>query len=141
MIIVLNGERPFSWNRYWAGLHWAKRSKEAERVRLLVLAAIPPDCVIFDHPVRLIFTVYFKGKMQDASNICIKPYEDALIGFLIADDAPEHVASVTAIPRKDNKNPRMEIEILPCGEPLSFDAAAAYLSEKNRELWERLANE
>lgn len=114
MKITLDGERPFSWNKYWAGLHWAKRSEEKERVKLLVRSVIDPDCQPFTQPVNLTFTVYFKNRPQDASNICVKPYEDALIGWLLTDDNPEHVASVTTIPRKDKNNPRMEIEITPC---------------------------
>lgn len=112
MLITLEGERPFSWNKYWSGLHWSKRSAEKERVKLLVRAAIEPDCVMFDRPVKLIFTVFFKGRMQDASNICVKPYEDALIGWIIQDDSPEYVTSVTTVPKKDNKRPRVEIQII-----------------------------
>ncbi len=111
MLITLEGERPLSWNKYWSGMHWAKRKAEADRVHWLVRSQLSPDCQPASQPVRLSFTVYFRGNQQDASNICIKPYEDALIGWIINDDSPAYVSSVTIASRKDNNRPRMEIEI------------------------------
>jgi hypothetical protein len=38
-------------------------------------------------------------------------YEDGLIGWLIKDDKPEFVRSMTTVSLIDRKNPRVEIEI------------------------------
>lgn len=112
MKIVLENERPWSWNKHWSGQHWSKRSAEKERVRWLVLGELDPDAKLFANPVEITFTVYFKGRMQDCSNICVKPYEDALIGRVLQDDSPKYVRSVTTISLKDNKRPRIEIELI-----------------------------
>lgn len=110
--ITLEGERPLSWNKYWSGMHWAKRSAERDRVKWLVRSQLDPNTPMFTQPVEIHVRVYFKGKMQDCSNICIKPMEDALIGWLIEDDSPEYVTAVRVESRKDNKRPRVEIEVI-----------------------------
>lgn len=112
VLIVLEGERPLSWNKYWSGMHWSKRSAEKERVKMLVRAEIDPNCQMFDQPVEIRVKAFFKGRQQDCSNICVKPYEDALIGWLIKDDSPNYVQRVTTESHKDNKRPRIEIEIV-----------------------------
>ena len=111
-LIVLNGERPVSWNKYWSGMHWSKRSAEKDRVKMLVRAELDPNCQMFAQPVEVRVRAFFKGKLQDCSNICIKPYEDAIIGWLIEDDSPEYVTAVRVESHKDNKRPRVEIEIV-----------------------------
>lgn len=110
--IVLEGERPYSWNKYWSGMHWSKRSAEKDRVKLLVRAELDPSVQMFAQPVEVRVRAFFKGNAQDCSNICVKPYEDAIIGWLIEDDSPEYVTAVHVESRKDNKRPRVEIEII-----------------------------
>ena len=112
MKIVLDGERPFSWNKYWSGMHWSKRSAEKDRVKLLVRSELEPSVQMFTDPVEIHVRAFFKGNVQDCSNVCIKPYEDALIGWLIEDDSPAHVTAVRVESHKHNKRPRVEIEIL-----------------------------
>ena len=110
--LVLENERPKSWNKYWSGMHWTERTRERNRVHQLVRSQIDPDAAkIFPVPISITVTVYFKNKPQDISNLCLKPYEDSLIGWFIKDDGPEHVASITTRSRIDPERPRMEIEL------------------------------
>jgi hypothetical protein len=112
--LILNGERPMSLNDIYAGVHWTKRKAEADRVHLLVRQAIDPDtCKVADELVDIVVTVYFKNRPLDASNIFAKLYEDALKGWLITDDSPEYVSSVTTRSRIDKTQPRVEVEIVP----------------------------
>ena len=111
--LTLIDEKPISWNKMYAGLHWSKRWAEADRVHLAVRAALDPDCQIFENPVEITIRAYFKNKREqlDASNIAAKIYEDGLIGWLIKNDAPEYVRSMTTVSLLDRDNPRVEIEI------------------------------
>ena len=120
MKIILQGERPWSWNKMYSGIHWATRAKEAARVHELVwyeylenhrdiTAAAPP---IFENRVDILVTVYFKNKPMDADNICDKFLIDGLIGIWLADDTPEYVRRVSTQSEVDKENPRMEIEIV-----------------------------
>lgn len=111
VLIVLPGERPMSLNKVYAGVHWKVRKDEAERVHWLVRAKIDPDEPMFERPVNITVTAYFRSHPFDASNILIKLYEDGLKKRLIADDGPRYVRSVTAISRVDRKRPRVEILI------------------------------
>lgn len=110
--IVLEGERPISWNKYWSGMHWSKRSAEKDRVKMLVRECLDPDTPMFSQPVEVRVRAFFKGNAQDCSNVCIKPYEDAIIGWLIKDDSPQYVTAVRVESRKDNERPRVEIDIV-----------------------------
>lgn len=112
-LIILEDERPKTWNRYWAGVHWATRKEEADHAHAIVRAAIDPNVKPFDCQVNITVTTYFKGQMQDSPNTCTKPYIDALIGWFIVDDSPEFLDEVTTRSRKDNDNPRVEILITP----------------------------
>jgi hypothetical protein len=112
VLIVLEGERPSSWNKYWSGMHWSKRSAEKDRVRMLVRAELDPNAQMFAQPVEIRVRAFFKGNAQDCSNVCIKPYEDAIIGWLIEDDSPQYVTAVRVESHKDNKRPRVEIEVV-----------------------------
>lgn len=110
MIITLNGERPKSWNEFWSGLHWASRSQWNNRVKLLIQSELP-EMPPVSYPVSVTIRVFFDKRPLDASNICNKPYIDALIGRVVADDTPKWMPSVTAESHIDRKNPRVEIEI------------------------------
>lgn len=112
MKVVLRDERPLSWNRFYAGMHWTKRSAEAQRVKALVLAELlKVNVIAFQGPVDIGVTAYFKNRPQDPDNICSKVYIDALIGRVLFDDGHTHVNSVTTRSRVDRKKPRVEIEI------------------------------
>lgn len=111
MKIILEGERPMSVNKIYAGMHWSKRNAEAHRVHLLVREQLDPGIAPLDYPVTIQVTAYFKNRPLDASNICAKMYEDALIGLVIHDDGPKFVTSMTTRSRVDKKRPRVEIEV------------------------------
>lgn len=115
--ITIPDERPTSWNTFYAGAHWSKRKKEADRVHQMVRYALPSSVVDsgpLSERVDITVRAYFKNRPQDASNICAKLYEDALIGWVIVDDKPEYVRSMRTISEVDKKNPRVEIEVVPC---------------------------
>ena len=113
MKIVLRGERPISWNRYYSGVHWAKRASMARDIHSLVRSNIYgkkiPD---FDEPVHITVAAYMKGKLIDPDNVCAKLYIDGLKGLVIEDDTPEYIRAVTTMVRKDNENPRVTITII-----------------------------
>lgn len=118
LLIVLTGERPTSWNQFYAGTHWTERKREADRVHTLVYAYLFdfPDLSVFHNPVDITVTAYFDHHPQDASNICAKLYEDALIGLLINGDGPKWVSSMKTESRIDKENPRVEIRIQEVGK-------------------------
>lgn len=111
--LILPDEKPISWNKMYSGRHWSERSAEAKRVHMVVRAALDPEWAIFDVPVAITVTAYFKNKrvQLDASNIAAKFYEDGLIGWLITDDKPAYVQSMTTVSLLDRSNPRVEIEV------------------------------
>lgn len=112
--LVIEGEKPPSWNELWSQSHWTKRKEIKDRCALVMRAAVDPDkAFIFECKVTLEIRVYLKGKMMDWSNVCIKPYEDALIGLYLKDDSPKYVAGGTVRVYQDKKNPRIEIDINP----------------------------
>lgn len=111
MIITLPGERPISWNKLYAGTHWAKRKKAADEAHSLVHANIGAWVKTFSVPVEITVTAWFKHRPLDADNICAKLYIDGLIGTVIHDDKPEFVRSVTTVSHIDKDRPRVEIEI------------------------------
>lgn len=110
--LILKGERPTSWNKYWAGTHWSVRKQERDRVHATVRAAIDPDkTFIFDNPVKITVSVWFKNRPLDCFNICTKPYVDALIGWYIEDDSPAFAPITMVASYIDKRRPRLEIEI------------------------------
>ena len=113
--LILEDERPTSWNKYYSGKHWSARSAEADRVHMLVRSVIDPDWPAFDCLVDIVVTVYFKNNKirLDASNITAKLYEDGLVPYLLKDDNYNHVRSVKTITLLDRDRPRVEIEIKP----------------------------
>lgn len=87
--ITIPDTRAPSWNDFWAGRHWSKRRAEAERMALLVRAAVDIDaCTVYTVPVAVTVTATYKSRPVDCENICVKPATDALIGLLLVDDDP-----------------------------------------------------
>lgn len=115
--LTLEGEQPMGLNRLLAREHWTIRNEEVARVKLAIRAALDPDWPMFDTPVAITVRAYFKNKgvQLDASNVPAKLYEDGLIGWLIEDDSPQHVRSMTTASLLDRQNPRVEIEIKEVG--------------------------
>lgn len=111
--LTLEGEQPMGLNRLITRTHWSDRNAEVGRVHLAVRAALDPTCKPFYKPVAITVRAYFRNKrvQLDASNIPAKLYEDGLIGWLIEDDSPKYVRSMTTVSLLDRQTPRVEIEI------------------------------
>ena len=109
MKIVLEGERPMSWNKFYSGMHWSARATEADRVHHIVWGATPLS--IFENRVDIHVTAFFKNRPQDPDNLCSKLYIDGLIGRVIENDTRQFVRKVTVQSEIDRENPRVEIEI------------------------------
>ncbi len=116
-IIILEGERPLSWNDLYGGKHWSYRTVHAARAHHLVRACLDPELPPFSKPVKITFTCYFDRRPQDASNLCVKIYEDGLIGWYLVNDGPEYVSEVVTRSRLDPLRPRVEIELEECEDP------------------------
>lgn len=113
MLITLEGERPVTLNKYYAGMHWTERNEEADRVHMLVLAStMPLKAKIFEKPVDITVKVYFKDRPQDSDNIMAKMYIDGLKGRIITDDNRKYVRAVTTVSLVDKTRPRVEIEVV-----------------------------
>lgn len=114
MTITLKDEKPKSWNLIYSGRHWSHRAEEAKRIHELVKRSsnVMATSSLDGHPpVDITITAFFKGRQLDADNIASKFYIDGLKGWLIKDDSPEYVRSVTTRSMVDKDNPRVEIEI------------------------------
>lgn len=109
--IIIQDEKPLSWNTMYAGVHWSVRSAEKERVRYMVLASASHP-KMFTTRVDIFITAYFQGKQFDSDNIFDKVYVDALKGLYVPDDTPKYVRYVGTRSEKDANNPRLEIEII-----------------------------
>lgn len=117
LTLVLPGERPISWNTFYAGGHWSRRKTEKDRVRLVVRAAFPRAVIDGDgwpvqRRVRIEVTAVVKDRPMDADNVCTKLYVDALKGWVIPDDNGEWVETVVPRVKVDPVNPRVEIVVL-----------------------------
>lgn len=112
LVIVLDGERPPSWNKYYAGVHYRERKRDADRMHLLMIAALNGRPARIVKPVEITVTAYFKGRQLDSDNIVAKGYVDGLVrAGLLVNDTPRYVDSVTTRSRKDKHRPRVEIVV------------------------------
>ncbi len=117
LTITLPGERPTSWNKFYAGSHWTKRKAAKDMTRLAVRQALPTEVINGEGwpatgPVRITVTAYMAGRLYDVDNVCTKLYVDALKGWVINDDGPAHVTAVTPVVRRADKGgPRVELVI------------------------------
>ena len=117
--ITLDGERPVSWNTYYAGSHWSIRDKEAKRVHALVRAALDPELEPFTGRVSIQITAYVKNKPMDCDNLAGKLYVDGLKGWVIDDDTPDYIESVTTRVEIDPL-PRLEIIVKQTGSTFRY---------------------
>jgi hypothetical protein len=109
--IILEGEVPISWNKFYAGVHWSERSAEKKRVKRCVQAALTGKEQVFAKPVRIVFTAYFEGRRLDPDNVCGKLYIDALKDVLLENDSSVQVRSVLCECLCDKSRPRLEIKL------------------------------
>lgn len=128
--LVIKSERPFSWNKLYAGLKWTERRDEVKRVRLLVMAewrALDESTPDFVYPVHALCLAYLKGKMLDTSNVTWKLYEDALVEQgILKDDHPKYVASSSIFCFADTLDPRVEVYLY------DSESCAAYCDHISR---------
>lgn len=115
--ITLPGYRPKSWNTLYAGKHFRTRMQYVEEAHDAVKVALQEHPVTpFTVPVAITITAFYKGQMTDPDNVSAKLVIDGLRhAGVIVDDTATYITSVTCISRKDNQNPRVEIEITPEG--------------------------
>jgi hypothetical protein len=111
LTITIPDEKPPSWNTYYSGKHWTSRQAMAKQKHMLVRAYLDPDMKPFDRPVDIVMTLYSKARPMDADNLCAKLYVDGLVGWVVEDDSPKYIASVTTRSRVDKKDPRLEIYV------------------------------
>src|SRR4030042_1866323 len=110
--LILEGERPVSWNTYYAGSHWSIRDKEAKRVHALVRAALDPELEPFTGRVSIQITAYVKNKPMDCDNLAGKLYVDGLKGWWFEDDTPDYIESESTPPSKEGGGSTMvEIDL------------------------------
>ena len=115
MILILDGERPISWNVLYSGKHWGARKKYADEIHEKVFYTIREsyaDPIPFDSRVHITVRAFFNKSPLDPCNIPAKIYIDGMHGLIIHDDTMEYVASVTTESHMDKENPRVEIEIV-----------------------------
>jgi hypothetical protein len=113
VVIVLEGERPMSWNRIYAGINHHARAKEVDAVHWHVRAVIPEGTIPFASVVDIHITAEMTHPVIDSDNIPGKLYIDGLKAnkddeyqpHVIHDDSPKWVRRVTteAVKAKENK--------------------------------------
>jgi Holliday junction resolvase RusA-like endonuclease len=111
LTLVLEGENPVSWNKFYNSKHWSHLKEQADRVHSLVRSALPHDYPRFEQ-CHVEFVAYFKdNRRRDLDNICTKLYIDGLVGHVIDDDRYTILKRLTVSAEVDKKRPRLEITI------------------------------
>ena len=112
LTITLPDACPPSWNRFYAGMHWAERKRIADEAHTLIRCYLPFNWQPITVPVSIRYDAY-QVRPQDADNIASKLYTDGLVraGVLAGDDW-RHVQAVTTATHKASAN-SLVITILP----------------------------
>lgn len=108
--LVLEGERPMSWNQLYKQGHWGARKQEADRVHQLV-SLEARGMRMAEGVVSIEVMAFFDKYPLDADNICAKMYIDGLIGTVIENDSYKFVSSVMTETLIDREDPRVVIHI------------------------------
>jgi Holliday junction resolvase RusA-like endonuclease len=116
MQIILEDERPHTWNKIYGGKwHWSDRREYVNAVHMLVDAAvreINPSVETYRTRVHIKVIAYFDKYPHDPDNIPAKLYIDGLRhAGVIENDTRKYVASVTMVSEIDRDRPRVEIFI------------------------------
>lgn len=89
--------RKYGLNSIYAGKHWTKRQKDSDYWHMLVKACLINQGVkreIFTKPVEITF--YWNDRLDISNHAYMaKMIEDALKGYLIADDSRKYVKKHT----------------------------------------------
>lgn len=104
LTITLPDVCPPSWNRFYAGMHWAERKRIADEAHALIRCYLPFDWQPITVPVSIRYDAY-QVRPLDADNIPAKVYTDGLVaaGVLLSDDW-RHVRAVTTATHKASEN-------------------------------------
>jgi hypothetical protein len=111
--ITLNDTLP-SWNKFYSGMHWAKRKQMADYWHELVKWEIIKNKIKKTESRKAIsITCYFPNRRSqlDADNLCAKLIIDGLKNFVMPDDNDKYIGEVCLQSRVDKGNPRTEIII------------------------------
>lgn len=112
LIFILPDVCPPSWNKFYAGMHWAERKRIADEAHSLIRCYLPFGWQPITVPVAIRYDAY-QIRPQDADNIASKLYTDGLVRVgVLADDDWRHVRSVTTATHKASEN-SLTITILP----------------------------
>lgn len=109
--LILLDEVPVSWNKFYSGVHWAKRSAMKNDIRRRVAESLTGNEKMFDAQIDITFTAYFRGRRIDPDNLCAKLYIDALKGVFLTNDSAVQVRSVKCVCLRDVNRPRLEIKM------------------------------
>lgn len=102
--VLLEDEKPMSWNKMYAGGHWGSRKSEADRVHDLMACQLI-GAEMFEVPVHVVIEVGFKDKRKrDPDNIAVKFYIDGLVGRVIEEDTIDHIKSLLIIGVRSDRN-------------------------------------
>lgn len=95
--IILNNLPKISLNKYYSGIHWAKRKQLKDTYALLIKSQTKQQ---FTKPCNITYHLYFKSNPLDISNCfgMIKMIEDCLF----PDDSNKIVKSITAYSEKSD---------------------------------------
>mgnify|MGYP001577334176 CR=1 FL=1 len=116
MKIILIGERPISWNTFYAGKHWTYRRILAEDIHQKVFLTLKAKfgrkpIPQITYKVKIKITAFYKKTHIDSDNIPAKIYIDGLKGSLIPDDDPRYVGPVTTLSCKAEEGEKERVEI------------------------------
>lgn len=104
MKIVLEDCKALSWNKIYQNRHWAVRAKLASDSHNLTYKALEKiKWTTYTFKVNIKLVAHLKRTI-DASNVCVKIYEDGLVrAGLLKDDSNQYVDEVTTKVIKDKK--------------------------------------
>ena len=105
MKIVLSDCKAISWNKLYQARHWAVRAKIASDAHETVQKALDSmKWTMYTSQVNIKMIAHLRRSI-DASNVCLKIYEDGLVrAGLLKDDSHEYVNEVTCSVMKDTKD-------------------------------------
>lgn len=87
----------YSLNKYYSGTHWTIRKKDADYIHALVIHELKMEEIPKEPFKKPVSIHYWFNDRLDLSNhgAVIKMIEDALKGWVIADDSRKYVKKIT----------------------------------------------
>lgn len=88
--------RQYGFNKYWAGVHWSQRKKDADYWHALVRSELRRQGIKPRVAKRPVYVAFYHNDRLDIDNHAAigKMIVDALKGVLIADDSRRYVTGV-----------------------------------------------